>query len=93
MDPDPLVRGPDPGFLIWIRRTKMSRIPNIGIDACYLVIVILSLWHPLFCLLVGTFISSDKYGTGTCTVLPVPHLGLLAPPLGLAGCSTVSFSI
>jgi hypothetical protein len=28
----------------WIR-TKMSGIPNIGIDACYLVIVILSLWH------------------------------------------------
>jgi hypothetical protein len=31
LDPDPLVRGTDPGIRIRIR-TRMSRIPNTGFD-------------------------------------------------------------
>ncbi len=31
MDPDPLVRGTDPGIRLRIR-TKMSRIPNTGLE-------------------------------------------------------------
>jgi len=35
-DPDPLVRGTDPGILIRIR-TKKSRIPNTGQNSIFLV--------------------------------------------------------
>ncbi len=41
LDPDPLVRGTDPGIRIRIR-TRMSRIPNTGFD-----LMIRDIWFKL----------------------------------------------